>query len=93
MCDSDIHLQLASSTFDAHVLEIFASLMFGATLVVIHPDGNLDFMYLHKILEKKQMTYILGVPTYLQQLCEFSEKKLDNGWKTFKNICYVGEYH
>lgn len=90
---SDNLVQLASSTFDAHVQEILAPLILGATLVAIHSNGNLDFVYLHKILYQKQITCIVGVPSYLQQLSDLCEKGVENRWMAMRNVCCVGEYN
>ncbi|CAF1354197.1 unnamed protein product [Adineta steineri] len=38
--ESDIVIQIASSTFDAHVQEIVGSLICGATIVMLHPQGE-----------------------------------------------------
>lgn len=93
LCHFDTLVQLASSTFDAHILEILAPLAFGATLVMIHPDGNFDLMYLDKIINEKDITCMFGVPSYLQGLCNCCEKGLGNHWIKMRNICCVGEYN
>ncbi|CAF4104371.1 unnamed protein product, partial [Adineta steineri] len=36
----DVTIQIASATFDAHILEIVGSLTCGATIVMLHPQGE-----------------------------------------------------
>ncbi|CAF4137559.1 unnamed protein product, partial [Adineta steineri] len=36
----DVTIQIASATFDAHVLEILGSLICGATIAMLHPQGE-----------------------------------------------------
>jgi non-ribosomal peptide synthetase component F len=88
---NDIMVQLATSTFDAHVPEILSPLISGATVIMLHPHGNMDFMYLYQILQDKQITCLLAVPTFLNHLCDFIKKKTFNPWITMRNICCVGE--
>ncbi|CAF4029373.1 unnamed protein product, partial [Adineta steineri] len=38
--ENDVTIQIASSTFDAHILEIVGSLICGATLAMLHPQGE-----------------------------------------------------
>ncbi|CAF1527227.1 unnamed protein product, partial [Adineta steineri] len=38
--EDDVTIQIASSTFDAHILEIVGSLICGATIVMLHPQGE-----------------------------------------------------
>ena len=43
---NDTIVQMARCSFDIHVQEILGTLMIGATLVMLHPRGNIDFEYL-----------------------------------------------
>ncbi|CAF3973115.1 unnamed protein product [Adineta steineri] len=38
--EDDVTIQIASATFDAHILEIVGSLICGATIVMLHPQGE-----------------------------------------------------
>ena len=67
----DTVLQRARCSFDAHIQEILGSLIFGASLVMVHPGGILDFQYLIEILERKQITLIDAVPSFLHTLFMF----------------------
>ena len=87
----DIVLQLATSTFDVHVQEILASLIFGTTVIMLHPHGNMDFAYFNHVLHDKQVTYLLAVPTFLSHLCNFIQKDTLYSWMSMRNICCVGK--
>ena len=67
----DTVLQRARCSFDAHIQEIFGSLIIGASIVIVHPAGILDFQYLTEILERKQITLIDAVPSFLHTLFMF----------------------
>jgi acyl-coenzyme A synthetase/AMP-(fatty) acid ligase len=62
---------MSQCTFDIHVQEVLATLMSGATLVMIRPRGNIDFDYLAIILREKQITYMHTVPTLLHNFLTF----------------------
>jgi acyl-coenzyme A synthetase/AMP-(fatty) acid ligase len=62
---------MSQCTFDIHVQEVLATLMSGATLVMIRPRGNIDFDYLAIILREKQITYMHTVPTLLHKFLTF----------------------
>ncbi|CAF4067597.1 unnamed protein product, partial [Adineta steineri] len=89
--ESDIVIQIASSTFDAHVQEIAGSLICGATIAMLHPQGNMDFQYINHILHDKQVTYLVAVPSYLNHLCGFLKQNRLHPWILMRNICCVGE--
>ncbi len=84
-------VQLASSTFDAHVVEILSPLIYGATVIMLHPNGNMDFMYLYEVLQNKEVTLFLAVPTFLNHFCDFIKLGMLDPWITMRNICYVGK--
>ncbi|CAF4029268.1 unnamed protein product [Adineta steineri] len=88
----DIVVQIARSSFDIHVQEILGALIHGATLVMLHPRGTIDFDYLSDIVHMKQVTYILLVPSLLQSfftLIAQSSKTATS--KTFRSLCTGGE--
>ena len=88
---NDNVMQLASCTFDAHVLEILASLICGATVIMLQPGGNMNFIYLSHILRDKQVTHLRAVPTFLSHLCNFVKQTRFNPWMSIRNVCCVGE--
>ena len=62
--EKDIVGQVARCSFDVHILDIMASLMVGATIVMLHPNGIFDFNYLSVTLQRKQITYMDATPTF-----------------------------
>ncbi len=64
-------VQVVRCSFDIHVGDIIGTLITGATLIMIHPKGNLDFEYLADVLRNKQITYLQTVPTHLNSFFLF----------------------
>ena len=89
--ENDIVIQIASSTFDAHILEIVGSPICGATIAMLHPQGNMDFQYINHILYDKQVTCLVAVPSYLNHLCDFFEQNRFPPWILMRNISCVGK--
>jgi len=73
--DADIVVQIAACTFDAHVLEILGTLVISATVVMLHPYGNMDFIYLISTVQNKQVTLIVTVPALVKQLCDIIKER------------------
>ncbi|MCM3267859.1 non-ribosomal peptide synthetase [Paenibacillus elgii] len=61
-------LQYASTTFDASVLEIFATLASGASLCLISPEATAGGEALHRFLEEQRITAMLLTPSVLSTL-------------------------
>ncbi|WP_163853079.1 non-ribosomal peptide synthetase [Paenibacillus elgii] len=61
-------LQYASTTFDASVLEIFATLASGAALCLVNPEATAGGEALHRFLEEQRMTVMLLTPSVLSTL-------------------------
>ena len=83
---------MARCSFDIHVQEIFGTLMVGATLVMLRPRGTIDFEYLDRILENKQITYMHTVPTLLYNFFNFVEKS--KKWESvqyLRSLCSSGK--
>ncbi|CAF4029340.1 unnamed protein product [Adineta steineri] len=89
--EDDVTIQIASATFDAHIQEIVGSLICGATIAMLHPQGNMDFQYINDILHDKQVTYLVAVPSYLNHLCDFLKQIKFPSWILMRNISCVGE--
>ncbi len=62
---------MSRCSFDIHIQEILATLMHGATLVMLHPRGSMDFEYLCTVLDGKQITYMDSVPSLFQHFFHF----------------------
>jgi non-ribosomal peptide synthetase component F len=88
---TDIVVQIATCTFDAHILEILGSLIFSATVVMLHPQGNMDFVYVTETLQDKQVTCMLSVPSYLNQLCNIIKTGNMYSCATIRTLCCVGK--
>lgn len=89
--DKDTVIQMAGCSFDAHMLEVVGSLIVGAAVVMLRPQGNMDFAYLVDVLHNKQITYMLIVPAFLNSLCEFFNEESVSCLETMRSICCVGE--
>jgi non-ribosomal peptide synthetase component F len=91
--NTDIVIQMARCSFDAHVSDILGSLTVGATLVMLHPKGNLDFDYVARTLNDKQISLMDAVPTLLSSLYQFWEfgTHLPRNL-TLKTICIGGMF-
>jgi non-ribosomal peptide synthetase component F len=68
--NTDVVVQIAACTFDAHIQEILGALVLSATLVMLHPYGNIDSMYLISTVQNKQVTLIVTVPALIKELCD-----------------------
>jgi non-ribosomal peptide synthetase component F len=89
---SDIIVQIARCSFDIHVQEIIGTIMIGATLVMLHPRGNIDLEYLSTIMHTKQITFFYTVPTLLQIFFNFiSETKKFYATKYLRSLCTGGK--
>jgi non-ribosomal peptide synthetase component F len=90
--EKDTVIQMARCSFDIHVQEVFGTLMIGATLIMLHPHGTIDFEYLSEVLDKRQITYMHTVPSLLHGFFSFLEKC--NNWvamKYLRSLCSSGE--
>jgi acyl-coenzyme A synthetase/AMP-(fatty) acid ligase len=88
--EKDVVVQISASTFDAHMLEIVGSLLLSATVIMLHPYGNMDLMYFIDILQKKQTTFMLAVPTFLNHLYDFIENINGYPLSTIRSLCSAG---
>jgi non-ribosomal peptide synthetase component F len=87
----DTVIQMARCSFDIHVQEILGTLMHGATVVMLHPRGTIDFEYLSTILSKKQITYMKTVPTLLYSYFTFLQQtNYPNALKSLRSVCSGG---
>jgi non-ribosomal peptide synthetase component F len=71
---NDTIVQMARCSFDVHLQEILGTLITGATIVMLHPRGNIDFEYLSTVLETKQISYIDSVPSLFHSFFTFVEQ-------------------
>lgn len=59
---------MAGCSYDVHLQEIMGGLTTGATLIMLHPQGNMDSGYVLKLIEKKEISYMQIVPSYLSMM-------------------------
>jgi len=59
---------VASTNFDASVLEIFIALLHGGTLVIATEDARRDPDMLHRLFERERVTHAILAPVLLQGL-------------------------
>ncbi|CAF4118284.1 unnamed protein product, partial [Adineta steineri] len=89
---NDIIIQMARCSFDLHVQEILGTLIIGATVVMLHPQGNYNFEYLLMLMEKKQITFLYTVPTLLQLFFSFiKDTKKAYVMEYLRSLCTGGE--
>jgi non-ribosomal peptide synthetase component F len=88
---TDIFVQIAACTFDAHIFEILGTLTFSATVVMLHPQGNVDLVYVTKTIQDKQVTYMISVPSYLDQFCNIIKNCNISSCATIRTLCCAGK--
>ncbi|CAF4361378.1 unnamed protein product, partial [Adineta steineri] len=87
----DTVVQIGRCSFDIHVQEILGTLMRGATLVMVHPGGTLDFDYLSNTVQMKEITYMFMVPSLLQSFFTFiAQPSKTTISKYFRSLCSGG---
>ena len=87
----DTAVQMARCSFDIHVQEILGILMSGASLIMLHPRGTIDFDYLYKVLHQKQITYMHTVPSLLHSFFVFIDER--DSWfalNSLRSLCSSG---
>lgn len=84
--------QIARCSFDVHALDIMGTLMVGGTVIMLCPGGILDFHYLSSVVQKKQITYIQAVPSFLQTFFTFLiEARNFTDVRCLKTLCSSGK--
>lgn len=74
--DSDVVLQFANLVFDASVWEIFMSVFFGATLLLVEKDLLLNTDEFYHITKENQITVATLPPQYYLQVSDFMPRVL-----------------
>jgi hypothetical protein len=87
---TDVVVQISACTFDVHVLEILGVLVFSTTVVMLHPYGNMEYMYLISTLQNKQVTYIMAVLSLLKELCAIIKKRNIPTLTSIRSFCVTG---
>ncbi|CAF3926430.1 unnamed protein product, partial [Adineta steineri] len=89
--EQDTVSQICAPTYDVHVMEIMGSLLLCATVVMLHPYGNMDFEYFAHTLQHKQITFLAPVPTFLNHLCDFLAHSIRYPLSSVRSLCIGGE--
>jgi len=88
---TDTIIQMARCSFDNHLLSLVGTLIIGATLVMLRPDGNMDLEYLAEVLHQKQITVMHAVPSLLNSLFNFLiENNRTSAVKWLRSLCSGG---
>ncbi|CAF1292867.1 unnamed protein product [Adineta steineri] len=85
--ERDVVSQICAPTYDVHVMEIMGSLLLCATVVMLHPYGNMDFEYFAHTLQHKQITCLAPVPTFLNHLCDFLAHSNRYSLSSVRSLC------
>ena len=83
--------QIAVPTFDPYIEETMGVLMIGSTVILLHPDGNMDLAYLLQTIRDKQITYVLAVPSLLNSLYTYIHNNEVSPLTTIQTLCYTGK--
>ncbi|CAF4067907.1 unnamed protein product, partial [Adineta steineri] len=90
--EHDIIMQIARCSFDLHIQDIIGSLITGASLVMLHVGGTIDFGYLIEVIKTKTVTCFTTVPTILQHLFSLLQKSNQlTVIETLRSLCSGGE--
>ena len=65
---NDVVIQMAQCSFDVHVKECLGTLMLGGSLVLLHPQGQLDLDYLSTTVQRYNVTFFSVVPSLMSIL-------------------------
>ncbi|CAF1615309.1 unnamed protein product [Adineta ricciae] len=62
---------MSCTSNNAHIPEILGALLVGSAVIMLHPQGNKDIIYISNVLQQKQVSYMQTVPEYLKYILEF----------------------
>jgi non-ribosomal peptide synthetase component F len=83
---------MARCSFDGHIEQIFGALTVGGTLIMLHPNGNMDYKYLYSVFIEKQISLIISTPSLLYAIFEFlQENNCDFSQIPFRSISAAGK--
>jgi len=85
-------VQISGCSFDIHVHDIVGTLISGASLIMLQPEGLLDLDYLARVIESKSISYMHMVPSVLNSFFQFIVKnRLDCVLASLHSVCSSGE--
>ncbi len=76
-----------------HVQELLGSLIIGCTVIMLRPYGNMNLEYVATVIRRKQISYMMTVPTFWRHLLEFLQDTCDNHLISLRSLCSCGQYH
>jgi acyl-CoA synthetase (AMP-forming)/AMP-acid ligase II/acyl carrier protein len=86
LTNKDIIIQMASGSSNVHIQEIIGALIVGSSVVMLHPQGNMDIKYVSKVLQEKQVSYMQSAPAYVSSMLEFLSKYNHPKFSTFRTL-------
>ncbi len=90
--EKDTVVQMSQCSFDIHVGDIIGTLVTGALLTLLRPDGHSDFEYLVETVQRHQITYMHTVPSLLNALFKLLESDGKPAHvKYLRSVCSSGE--
>ncbi len=91
--ENETIVQMAQCSFDDHVGDILGTLIIGATLIMLRPNGLIDIDYLITVLGKKQITCMTSVPSLFHTLFHFVQDcNRQDALQYTKCVCSGGMY-
>jgi non-ribosomal peptide synthetase component F len=79
-----VTLQVASSMFDAHIMEILCPLAKGATIALLNSEKALNIAYIVDTIAIQNVTQTLWVPSMADAIAEYAN--LTNSWEKMSSI-------
>lgn len=76
--NNDCILQTSRCSFDVHILECYGTLVMGATVVMIKPDGLHDMHYLFDTIKEQKVTKLPMVPSIAKTFFVFCDSIADS---------------
>lgn len=84
--NKDTIMQMASSSNNVHIQETIGALIVGSSVIILHPQRNMDIKYVSKMLQEKQVSYMQNVPVYLSYMLESLSKYDHPKFTTFRSL-------
>ncbi|MDO6435456.1 amino acid adenylation domain-containing protein [Flavitalea sp. BT771] len=91
LSDKDVVLQKTPYVFDVSVWELLWANWYGGKIVLAQPEGHKDSGYLHRLMEKHEVTTVHFVPSMLEGYTQYLK---DHGYRfsaTLRRLFCSGE--
>ncbi|CAF1537200.1 unnamed protein product [Adineta ricciae] len=62
---------MSCTSNNTHIPEILGALLVGSAVIMLHPQGDKDIIYISTVLQQKQVSYMQTAPEYLNYMLEF----------------------